>query len=85
MITRVAGTNKQQMTKTFDGQTTPMYGEIMPCGGVPTFDHESSCYSYRCDQCFAVVGSVGMPGHCKELWDNEIKEKEVFEKLGGTL
>lgn len=51
----------------------------LPCGGVAYLDPESSIYSYRCSTCFAAVGSIGMPKHCKDemaKWDN-------WEKLGG--
>ena len=37
----------------------------MPCGGTPIFD-ESSGISYRCDVCFAVIGSIGQPRDCVE-------------------
>ena len=50
----------------------------MPCGGTAYFD-ESSGISYRCDDCGAVIGSIGMPKACKEeteKWDN-------WERLGG--
>lgn len=50
----------------------------LPCGGVASWD-ESSGISYRCEDCGAVVGSIGMPKSCKdeaEKWDN-------WEKLGG--
>ena len=49
------------------------------CGGKAYFD-ESSGISYRCETCGAVVGSVGMPQGCKELYDMET----VIEKLKGT-
>lgn len=45
----------------------------LPCGGTARFDRESSTYSHRCDSCFAVVDSVGMPRQCKELLDKERK------------
>jgi hypothetical protein len=50
----------------------------LPCGGVAYFDRES-CISYRCETCFAVVGSVGQPQRCKDqatFWDN-------WEEMGG--
>ncbi len=40
--------------------------EQMPCGGTPVFDVESGI-SYRCDVCFAVVGSIGQPRGCVEM------------------
>jgi len=42
----------------------------LPCGGTAVFD-TSSGIGYRCDTCFAVVGSVGMPRQCKKLLDEE--------------
>lgn len=50
----------------------------LPCGGTAYFDVESGI-SYRCEDCMAVVGSMGMPEHCKDIaqkWRN-------WEKLGG--
>lgn len=38
----------------------------MNCGGVPVFDRESGM-SYRCDKCWAVIGSVGQPQSCKDM------------------
>ncbi len=50
----------------------------LPCGGTAYFD-ESSGISYRCEDCMAVVGSIGMPQSCKD----EAKKWEVWEALGG--
>lgn len=50
----------------------------MPCGGIAYFD-TSSGISYRCEDCGAVVGSIGQPQHCKD----EMKKWENWEKLGG--
>ena len=50
----------------------------LPCGGTAYFDHESGI-SYRCLDCGAVVGSIGMSPRCKDemdKWDN-------WKKLGG--
>lgn len=50
----------------------------LPCGSTARFD-DSSGISYRCETCFAVVGSIGQPTFCKEeqaKWDN-------WKKLGG--
>lgn len=38
----------------------------MPCGGTPLFDSDSGC-AYRCDTCFAVLGSIGQPERCKQI------------------
>lgn len=40
------------------------------CGAMASFDEDSG-FSYRCDSCGAVVGSLGMPSRCKELYDME--------------
>lgn len=48
------------------------------CGSIASFDHDSGI-SYRCNTCNAVVGSVGMPRQCKELYSME----EVVNKLKG--
>lgn len=48
------------------------------CGSVASFDHESGI-SYRCNTCFAVVGSIAMPKDCKDLYDME----DVMNKLKG--
>jgi hypothetical protein len=50
----------------------------LPCGGVAYFDQDSGI-SYRCETCFAVVGSIGQPQSCKE----EAKKYELMERLGG--
>ena len=50
----------------------------LPCGSTAYFD-ESSGICYRCETCFAVVGSIGQPEHCKE----EARKWEVQKLLGG--
>lgn len=52
---------------------------VLLCGSVAHFDHNSSSYSYRCDDCGAVVGSVGMPRECTQLYDME----KIVDKLKG--
>ena len=45
---------------------------FLPCGTVAMFDHDSGM-SYRCTECFAVVGSIGQPRRCQdkaEKWEN---------------
>lgn len=42
----------------------------LPCGGVGIFDPESTTFSYRCNICFAVIGSVGMPRGCAGMYKN---------------
>lgn len=50
----------------------------LPCGGRAVFD-ESSGISYRCEDCFSVVGSIGMHSDCRD----EMKKWESWESLGG--
>ena len=50
----------------------------LPCGGTAYFD-ESSGISYRCEDCGAVVGSIGMPQYCKDQAD----KWKAWEALGG--
>lgn len=50
----------------------------LPCGGTAHFDYESGI-SHRCDQCFAVVGSMGMPSECASMLRDE-REKEQIRK-----
>ncbi len=38
------------------------------CGSSASFDYGSGI-SYRCNECGATLGSVGMPKQCKELYD----------------
>jgi len=64
------------MAIAFDGTRVPNSLPKMACGGTPLFDNESG-YAYRCDNCFAVIGSVGQPRDCVEInTDKERKEKE---------
>jgi len=48
------------------------------CGSTAYFDEDSGI-SYRCETCFAVIGSIGMPRECAELYRME----EVVQKLKG--
>ena len=48
------------------------------CGNTASFD-DGSGYVLRCDACGAVIGSIGMPRRCKDLYDME----EVILKLKG--
>jgi hypothetical protein len=53
------------------------------CGNTASFDHGAG-YGFRCDACGAVIGSVGMPRRCKDLYDMEkvvgkLKGKKVAE------
>lgn len=51
----------------------------LPCGGVAYYEEESTCHSYRCNYCLAVVGSVGVPRYCKD----EAEKWAVQKDLGG--
>ena len=51
----------------------------LPCGGLALFEEDSTCYSYRCIKCMAVVNSIGMPALCKE----EMNKWENWKHLGG--
>lgn len=59
---------KPRMVRAFDGSFVPSRLARMNCGGVPEFDHESGC-SYRCNACFAVIGSSGQSQRCKDMND----------------
>lgn len=50
----------------------------LPCGSRAVFD-ESSGISYRCENCWAVVGSIGQPQYCKD----EAKKWDSWKALGG--
>ena len=51
---------------------------FLPCGSRALFDHDSGI-SHRCEQCMAVVGSIGQPQRCK----NEMTKWDAWEALGG--
>jgi len=57
---------KPGCARAFDGSLVPAVLDKMNCGGVPVFDRESGM-SYRCDKCWAVIGSVGQPQSCKDM------------------
>ena len=50
----------------------------LPCGGRAVFD-ESSGIAYRCEDCMAVVGSIGQPQRCKD----EADKWRAWKALGG--
>jgi hypothetical protein len=50
----------------------------MPCGGTAYFD-ESSGISYRCDTCMAVLGSIGMPETCRQIY----RDMELLDVIAG--
>jgi hypothetical protein len=51
----------------------------LPCGGTAWLDPDSSTHGFRCNSCFAIVGSIGQPQDCKQAMDSY----EVWKKLGG--
>ena len=65
------------MTRTRDGidLIDPMR---LPCGGTAYWDEDSGI-SYRCADCMAVVGSIGMPQACKD----EAKKWDNWQSIGG--
>lgn len=48
----------------------------LPCGSRAHFDSD---FIYRCEDCFAVVGSVGQPDRCRA----EADKWKIIQKLGG--
>jgi hypothetical protein len=68
------------MTHAFDGTPTPVYRHL-PCGGRAEFDHGSG-FSYRCEHCCAVVGSIAMPSECRSEMD---KYEKVLPALGSKV
>ena len=61
------------MPRAFDGTRVPERLDRMPCGGVPEWDYPSEC-SYRCNECNAIIGSMGQSDRCKELNKAESKD-----------
>lgn len=49
-----------------------------PCGATAYFDIGSGI-GYRCEECEAIIGSIGMPRECRTLLDMDT----VAEKLKG--
>ncbi len=72
----------KQMAIACDGSRVPAVLERMPCGGVPLFDHDSGC-AYRCDTCYAVIGSIGQPQHCIDINEDEANRKIEWDMLAG--
>lgn len=53
----------------------------LPCGGYAVFD-EGAGFGHRCEDCMAVVGSIGMPRSCKSEMD---KYEKVLPALGSKV
>lgn len=49
-----------------------------PCGSRARWDTESKM-GYRCESCFAMLGSIGQPQHCQEA----AQMYKNLETLGG--
>lgn len=67
--------DKEELSKFLKIYCDPM---PLPCGGTAYFD-ESSGFSYRCDTCLTIVGSISQPQSCKD----EAEKYETWERLGG--
>ncbi len=50
----------------------------LPCGSTAMYDGN---VSHRCTDCNAVIGSIGMPKHCKELFDAEVEKERIWKVL----
>ena len=61
------------MPKAFDGTIVEAQLPQQPCGGTPIFDHGSG-YAYRCNQCNAIIGSVGQSDRCKRINEQDSDE-----------
>lgn len=64
-----------------DGSRVPEFLSPLPCGGLPRFD-DGSGFSYRCDDCGAVLGSIGMPSQCYYAWKHPAVFKEAVTSIG---
>lgn len=49
----------------------------LPCGGIAHFD-DGAGYGYRCENCMAVLDSIGQPRRCKE----EADKWRAYQKMG---
>jgi hypothetical protein len=65
------------MARAIDGTIVPDSLPAMACGGTPLFDVDSGI-SYRCDTCWAVIGSVGQSKRCVEI--NDAAEKQALQQ-----
>lgn len=65
----------------FDGRMIDVAPTVLAiCGNVAEFD-DGAGHGYRCTRCGAVLGSVGMPGECSDLY----KKQKVWKALGGKV
>lgn len=72
-----------KMVESIHGTMEPETLPPLPCGGTPTWDYDSG-YAYRCSNCLAVVGSLGMPGQCKDLYDQKLERDKILAILTDT-
>lgn len=69
------------MARAIDGTVVADALPTMACGGTPLFDVDSGI-SYRCDTCFAVIGSIGQSSRCVEM--NKAASEAVRPNKGGN-
>ena len=50
------------------------------CGNVAEFDVGSGM-GYRCTTCNAIIGSVGMPKECKQLYTTKEEKHKIWSIL----
>ena len=63
----------------YDGMKAHRFVET-PCGAQAEFDYESGM-GYRCTECNAMIGSIGMPSHCYEIMKTEQDKERVWKIL----
>lgn len=60
----------------------------MPCGSVAYWDSDCGT-GYRCQSCFAIIGSIGQPRSCKEEQEKYVTLKALgggsWDYLTGTV
>lgn len=44
--------------------------ESLPCGSIAHWDGD---FSYRCENCFAVIGSIAEPERCRKMREDTKK------------
>jgi len=67
-----------------DGNPTDLHRVRVLCGNIAEFEIQNAdgircSMGFRCTECLAVIGSVGMPAQCKELYAMDA----VVRKLRG--
>jgi hypothetical protein len=69
------------MPRAFDGTQVPEFLDPLPCGGRPRWDYGSAA-GYRCENCMAMAGSIGMPTECHDMLQDEIERNQVIKTMG---